>query len=209
MNPFRWATLVVIWLVFFAWYTSFEGPLSDAEIAHYAETLKERGVSPEGLAVMREFLEGDTGDDFVMVNAIELREPPTQVEGVEPGETASQVMDRYMAYMWPALLRRACHPVMFGLAAAPALDLWGLENAEVWSQAGMMRYRSRRDMMEIAANPDFQGPHEFKIAAMTKTIAFPIDPWMHLGDPRLLLALALLVIGLLPGRRSRRAPRRR
>ena len=31
---------------------------------------------------------------------------------------------------------------------------------------------------------------------MTKTIAFPIDPWFQLGDPRLLLGLALGVLGL-------------
>jgi hypothetical protein len=27
-------------------------------------------------------------------------------------------------------------------------------------------------------------------------VAFPIDPWIQLGDPRLVLALLLLVIGL-------------
>ena len=37
---------------------------------------------------------------------------------------------------------------------------------------------------------------EFKIAAMNKTIAFPADPWGHAGDPRLLLALLLTVVGL-------------
>jgi hypothetical protein len=59
-----------------------------------------------------------------------------------------------------------------------------------------MRYRSRRDMVEIAGNSEFQGSHEFKIAAMAKTIAFPLDPWLSLGDPRLLFALILGVIGL-------------
>jgi len=38
--------------------------------------------------------------------------------------------------------------------------------------------------------------HDYKIAAMEKTIAFPVDPWFQLGDPRLLLALVFLVIGL-------------
>ncbi len=51
-------------------------------------------------------------------------------------------------------------------------------------------------MLEIATNPAFQGSHEFKVAALNKTFAFPIDPWFQLGDPRLLLALVLLVVGL-------------
>ena len=60
-----------------------------------------------------------------------------------------------------------------------------------------MRYRSRRDLLEIAMNPEFAGSHEFKIAAMQKTIAFPIDPWVQAGDPRLLLALILGLIAAL------------
>jgi hypothetical protein len=58
-----------------------------------------------------------------------------------------------------------------------------------------MRYRSRRDLLEIATNPAFSASHEFKVAAMRKTIAFPIDPWIQLGDPRVLLALLLGLIG--------------
>jgi hypothetical protein len=30
---------------------------------------------------------------------------------------------------------------------------------------------------------------------MEKTIAFPLDPWFQLGDPRLVLALILGIIG--------------
>jgi hypothetical protein len=197
IRPSRiWVVLAALYAAFFAWYTSFAGPLSEDEIARYVSIMSERGRTAEEIARLRKFLEEDTGDDFVMVNAIELREPPTMVEGVRPGESASEVLGRYMEYMWPALLLRACHPVLAGAAAAPALDVWGLEGAETWSQAGMMRYRSRRDLMEIATNPEFRGRHDFKLAAMLKTVAFPIDPWFQLGDPRLVLGLFLLVIGL-------------
>lgn len=192
-----WTALLLIYGAFASWYTSCSGPLTEDEIAHYTGLMQQRGRSPEDIAMLRAFLENDTGDDFVVVNAIELREPPTQVEGVLPGETASQVLDKYMEYMYPALFKRACHPVVFGQAAAPALDVWGIEGAETWTMSGLMRYRSRRDLMDIATNPAFAGRHEFKTAAMIKTIAFPIDPWLQLGDPRLVLALLLLVVGLL------------
>ena len=68
-----------------------------------------------------------------------------------------------------------------------------------------MRYRSRRDMLEIVTNPAFQGSHEFKVAAIDKTVAFPVDPWYSLGDPRILLFLVFLVIGLTASWRSERA----
>jgi preprotein translocase subunit Sec61beta len=205
-----WSALLLVYLVFASWYTSCSEPLDEAEIAGYLGRLESQGRPAEDLAAVRAFLESDTGDDFVMVNVIELREPPALIEGVAPGDDARSVLDRYMQYMFPALFRRACHPVMIGTAAAQALDLWGIEGAERWSMAGLMRYRSRRDLMDIATNPDFQGPHEFKIAAMTKTIAFPIDPWWQLGDPRLVLALGLLVAGLVVhGFEGHRRARRR
>ena len=65
-----------------------------------------------------------------------------------------------------------------------------------WTRSALMRYRSRRDMMEITTNPAFSGSHDFKVAAMHKTIAFPLDPWFQLGDPRLVLALILTLIAL-------------
>jgi hypothetical protein len=66
---------------------------------------------------------------------------------------------------------------------------------EVWDRAGGVRYRSRRDLLDIGTNPVFQGHHEFKVAAMAKTIAFPVDPFTYLGDPRLVLALLLGLVG--------------
>jgi hypothetical protein len=138
---------------------------------------------------MRAFLESDTGDDFIMVNAILMRERPLPEHGVQPGESSDEVLGRYMAYMWPALLQRASHPVLAGPAVMESLEVWGIERAEHWSNAGMMRYRSRRDLMEIAATPAFNGPHQFKIAAIEKTFAYPIEAQLQLGDPRLLLGL--------------------
>ncbi len=195
-----WGVLAFVYGLFFYWYTSFGGPLSDEEISRYVSLIESRGAGSEDIERMRTFLENDSGDDFVMVNIIELNETPVAVPGVDPTESSSQVLGRYMAYMWPALLSRASHPVIFGAAAAESMDVWGIDGAEKWSQAAFMRYRSRRDMMEIATNPDFQGPHEYKIAAMAKTIAFPADPWMSAGDPRLLLALVFVIVGLLFGR---------
>ena len=206
-----WTLLLVLYLSFFAWYTSFGGPLSDDEIAHYVGIMEERGGRPEEIAELRAFLETDTGDDFAMLNVIEMRETPQQIPGVTAGESSAEVLDRYMEYMYPALFSRACHPVFFGQAAAAALDVWGIENAERWTTGALMRYRSRRDMLEVATNPAFSGPHEFKVAAMNKTLAFPVDPWFHLGDPRLVLGLLALVVGLLVHgfEGHRRATRRR
>ncbi len=193
-----WTILIVLYVSFFSWYTSCSGPLTPEEIDHYVGLMAASDAgNADRLPDLRAFLEADTGDDFVMVNVIEMRDTPGHVEGADPDMSASDMLGAYMEFMVPALFSRACHPVLFTSAAAPAFEVWGIDGARKWTTAGLMRYRSRRDMMDIATNPAFQGRHEFKIAAIHKTIAFPGDPWFHLGDPRLVLGLLLAVIGLL------------
>ena len=199
MTRVRWIWLVLglLYAAFFSWYTSFGGPLSDEEIAGYLSAAEARdGPMPaEAVARLRQFMEEDTGDDFVMVNVIDMYETPLQIPGVAPGETSDEVLAKYMEYMTPALFSRASHPVWTGSAANTAMDLMNAEGMEEWTRAAGIRYRSRRDLFDIAMNPQFAGRHEFKVAAMRKTIAFPIDPWFQLGDPRLVLALVLGLVG--------------
>ena len=192
-----WLVLAVLYAAFFGWYTSFGGPLTAQEVDQYMTLFAEREdpPPPETLALLRRFLEEDTGDDFVMINVIDMYDEPLPMEGVEPGETSDEVLDKYMAYMMPALVSRASHPVLYGTAANSAMDLMNADGMEKWTTGAGMRYRSRRDMMEITVNPAFRGSHDFKIAAMAKTIAFPVDPWFQLGDPRLVLALLFGLIG--------------
>lgn len=194
-----WLVLAVAYGAFFYWYTPFGGPLRDDEIAHYTRVIEAAADSPERVAVWVEFMGTDSGNDFVMLNAIDLRETPTPGPGIEPGATSEEVLARYTMPFLGLALRSAAHPVLMGRAAAPAIDIWGIEGAHEWSQGGLVRYRSRRDLLEqveAIAAADAAGIHDFKIAAIEKTIAYPLDPWFHLGDPRLVLGLVLLVFGL-------------
>ncbi len=207
MRPvYIWGVAAVLWAGFFGWYTNLGGPLTAEEIEYFAERMQVADREPEVRERLLKFLREDDGDDFLMMNVIQMHEKPERIEGVGPDETSQEVLGRYMEYMWPALLRRACHPVIAGGAVAPTLENWGIDGGGEWSTAAMMRYRSRRDLMEIAATPEFNGPHEFKIAAMKRTIAFPIQPLFQLGEPRVLLALILFGVAaglhLLAGRRS-------
>ena len=52
-------------------------------------------------------------------------------------------------------------------------------------------------LIEIVLDPARAGSHDYKVAAIQKTIAFPIDPWFQLGDPRVVLALLLVAVGLI------------
>ena len=76
-----------------------------------------------------------------------------------------------------------------------AMDIMNAKGMESWTSGAGVRYRSRRDLLEIGTNPEFTGRHEFKVAAMAKTIAFPVAPFNYAGDPRFVLARLLGLIG--------------
>lgn len=191
--------IALVYALFASWYTDFGGPLSDEEIENYLVKIENlEGSQPGMSALLETFMREDSGRQFFMLNAIDYNEDPPDVEGAEPGETAEQLLGRYMAYMYPNLFRRASHPVIAGRAVFQSMDLVGIANAEIWDMGAFMRYRSRRTFMEIVATEEMQGRHEFKIAALTKTIAYPVETQVNLGDPRGLIGLLLLALyGLL------------
>ncbi len=196
-----WLVLFLLYTAFFSWYTSFGGPLTSEEIAHYRGVVEEMSDgNTERIAVWQHFMQTDTGDDFGMISVVDLSETPKPIEGVEPGESSEEVLAKYTEPFFGRVVRSGAHPVLVGWAAAPAIDIWGIEGASDWSQGVVVRWRSRRDILKfIEAIRDESGDstiHEFKIAAIEKTIAYPLDPWFHLGDPRLVFALVFAVIGL-------------
>ena len=189
-----WLLPALLYAVFVFWYTDFGGPLSDEEVDEFIEVMTGNGVAPEKVDYYAQFLRKDSGHQFLMVNALDMNENPPAVEGAPANADANTLMGLYLEHMIPELLKRACHPVIMGDAVYSVIDIVGIEGAEQWTGAALFRYRSRRSFMEIISNPDILGPHDFKLAALDKTIAYPIETSLYLGDPRLLLGLILLAM---------------
>ena len=202
-----WLILGAVYIGFFFWYTDMGGKLSQEEIQIFIKKHEQNiindGVSPDSeefqlrIDFLKRFMEEDNGKQFIMVNNIEMNKNPEDVAGANSGESADQLMSRYMEHMWPNLLKRASHPIFVGYAIWESMDLVGIEGAETWDQAALMRYKSRRAFMEIVTHPDMKGRHAFKIAALQKTIAFPVEPIGYYSDLRVILGMLILIIGLL------------
>ncbi len=201
-----WLTLGVLYFSFYFWYTDIGGKLSQEEvqafIAKHEQNLVNSGVllgSEEfqrRVDFLRGFMEEDTGKQFIMVNNIEMNKDPEDVSGINPSESSDQLLSKYMEHLWPNLLKRASHPVFGGNTIFQSMDLVGIEGAETWDQVALMRYKSRRAFLEIVTHPDMIDRHEFKVAAMKKTIAYPAEPIAFYSDVRIFLGMLILIIGL-------------
>lgn len=188
---YLWSTAAFLYLLFFSWYTNFDGPMQNDEISKVLERAKANGRSAQSLKTLEDFMRTDTGNDFIMVNLLDMNESPPDLPATGPGANSTRLLNHYMEHMYPALFKRASHPVFSGKAVADAMDISGIEGANHWDQGALVRYRSRRDIIAIATNPAFNERHEYKMAALTKTIAFPVEPVLNPGDFRIVFGLIL------------------
>lgn len=190
-----WAAALLGYALFSLWYDNWKGPLRADEIDALLERAAAQSqLDPARLATVRAFLEADDGREFFMLNVLRPYAGPVSPPGGGAPEPARDVLDRYTRHFMPALLRRAGHPALIGRAAGGYLEAWGVEPDPGWSFSGVIRYRSRRDLMELATDPAFEPAHAFKIAALERTFAFPLSPAVVVAGPRVWVAL-LLALG--------------
>ena len=72
----RWAFLAVIYAAFFVWYGGSGDPISPEEVEKYMAIAEPRGGDSEVSTNLREFMETDDGQEFVMVNLNVPRRAP-------------------------------------------------------------------------------------------------------------------------------------
>ncbi len=194
-----WIAAVLLYICFYLWHNGLGNPLSDREIEMYLQRISTANpnIDTERIETFRAFLGADDGKPVIMVNAILYNVKPLAVAGVSLNETSSEVLNRYNRFVMPYLLRRGGYPAMAGTVAANSLESWGIEDAEKWSIGALMRYRSRRDMMEMFTNPEFTKAHKYKFAAIEKTLVFPVTPYFFAGGLDIVVFLFLFSLAAL------------
>ena len=145
------------------------------------------GPNEQLLNVIESLIRDDDGKGFLMVNLLALNTPKRD---------AIRTLDLYGKPFMRELLKRAGHPVLFSKVLARAVEYWGLPNGcERWDAVAIVRYRSRRDLVEMALWHEFLSLHQHKTTALKKTIAIPLSPRFFTGGIPLLAGLAVFCIG--------------
>ena len=193
-----WGAALILYAAFSLWYNNLRGPLKVEEIETYLGRFGDsESVDPERLSTARAFLESDKGGEFFMLNLIRFHDGPVTNPGSGEAQSARKVLEHYTNHFMPALFKRAGHPAFIGPAAGRYIEQWGVEPDPGWTFTGIIRYRSRRDMMELATDPAFESAHSYKIAAMANTLAFPVAPGMMFFGPRVWVLLVLSLLAAL------------
>ena len=143
-----WPAALLAYILFRAWYDNWSGPLSSEEIEQFMSiTADLPGPHHTDRAVLRAFLEADDGKEFVMCNLIKLFPHPVAHPFTGEPTPAQDLLQAYVKQFVGVLLSGGGHPVLAGRKVAGYIDAWNAPPDPGWSVAGMMRYRSRRDMI--------------------------------------------------------------
>ncbi|MEO0915646.1 MAG: hypothetical protein AAFY31_01475 [Pseudomonadota bacterium] len=189
-----WIVLGMVYAAFIAWHEPLRTPLSEDEVraAFGGQYAQIRQSQDEQALAFLDFFLTDDGRPFFMVN---LNALPKQTPDVE--EAARQ----YGTFMMTQLLPRASYPVMStdvitGLTNSLGADLTPFERLVV------VRYRSRRDFLEIVASSEFRQEVRKKGASLDGWYSAPSTIGPTLSPPVLALCF-LLFVGVIGTLRAR------
>lgn len=200
MSPlWIWGGAALVYAAFRLWYDGIPRPLAAAEIDGLLSRLPPESLGNEAeVASMRAFLSADDGREFAMVNLVKLSSEPVAHPTTGEKMPARDVFQVYMKDFFPALLRRAGFPLLGARAIGGYVDSWNVPPDPGWTIVGYMRYRSRRDMMELVVDPRFAAAHRFKVAAMPVTFSFPTKPMAgFFMSPRAWVGLVVALVAAL------------
>jgi len=191
-----WILVPVLYGIFCLWYFNWRAPLSADEIERYMHAFNASDDSRNtDAAVFRKFLEDDDGKEVVMANLVELHKGDVSHPVTGEKMSARQLVGEYFGPFARSLLLRAGHPVYQARTVGGYIDSWNADSNVSFGVSAMMRYRSRRDMVELVIDPRFSDSHIYKLAAIERTISFPTQVMMStsLRPPHVVLLVLLLL----------------
>jgi hypothetical protein len=182
------ALLTIAFLWFSAWYGGAGKPISAEEGERLLEQIRQTYPEAEDsernfLSNIQEMIPRDDGKEFYAVNLEDLKEGPE----------ARQSDHAYAKIVAPLLLKRAGHPVFLSDRAGLMLGQYGNQVDRV----AVVRYRSLRDLIDMAIDPAMQAGEVHKFGALNHTEVFITRPTITFMHIRVTLALILIIIGWL------------
>jgi hypothetical protein len=194
-----WLIAAALYAGFLLFYNNWRGKLTREEIDTFLARAAARGAGDlNDLAIVRTFLEEDDGREFVMVNLV--RVPDTMVADPDTGAQvpAEDMMKAYSKAFMPRLIKRGGHPALAARKVGGYVDAWKVGPDPGWSIVGFMRYRSRRDMLKMVADPTFDDAHKYKLLGVGETFSFPTQPFIRAYvSPRVTVFLTLALAAAL------------
>ncbi len=156
------------------------------------------GSKQTDAAVFRKFLEADDGGEFVMLNQVHLHDGKVAHPLTGKPTNASDILQGYFGPFALALFKRGGHPVFQATTVGGNVDSWNADANVGFGTTAMMRYKSRRDLVELVLDPAFSDGHIYKLAAIERTVSYPTKVMLSTSlRPPIAVLLVLILLASL------------
>lgn len=187
-------------VAFYAWHMPLRGPLSDAEIdAFMADQAASAGDAWTDAKAFEAFLRADDGRPFVMINLMELRDVAAYPEGyVSAPVSGEEAGAAYGQAVSKLLLQRGSYPMAQAARSHTIINSLGAE-VGAFEKLVVVRYRSRRDLIDMLMSEAFREANPHKWASLENTIVAPAKTIPSLQIVSYVPVMVLLCMGILLG----------
>lgn len=190
------AILIVVYILFLIWYYWFPKPLTKEEVERYVSIMAGRsGGDNKMSSVLRKFADEDDGKQFFMVSMEKYYDKPQYKDG-DHGITSEGANKRYAMNTMRLMLKRAGHP--YGIFI-PLINLSNINRQDdsVWDNVSLVRYRSRRDFLNMVTSPQWHSGYGDKVAALRENPNMPSKGLLALPIMPILVLTIFLFIGFM------------
>jgi len=191
-----WLLIPILYTAFALWYFNWRGPLTSDEIEAFMTRFESvEGTKNTDASTFRAFLENDDGKEFVMLNQVHLHDKSVPHPTSKQSMSASEVLRGYFNPFARALFKRGGHPVFQARTVGGNIDSWNADANVGFGTTAMMRYKSRRDLVELVLDPAFADGHVYKLAAIERTVSYPTRVMISTSlRPPLAVLLVLILL---------------
>jgi uncharacterized protein (DUF1330 family) len=173
------------------------GKLTAAEIDRYMAALQTldapADVKPQFLIRLRRWMESDDGASFYNLNVMRFR-PRLQRGQSDPefNGTPEASNAHYEATVSPMLLKIGAYPTFAGNVSEPNLVGYG-DDVDNWSRIAVVRYPSRRALLDLLTDPVYQRAERYKVMALDQLLLIPVNGQIVLPDATWLAGAASVI----------------
>lgn len=179
---------VVIFIASMTWYQWSAHPLTDSEVDSYMATIEAQRQKPgarHDLLALRNFLASDDGKPIYTVNLYQFHAIANYADQSEFSGSGRDAYDRFSKVMIKLMIQRGSHPI-FG-------SQWTHGVNSQWDRIVIIRYRSRRDLVDLFATDAFADASQHKWASLRKHDRMLVQA-THIPDGKFAIMLIAILI---------------
>lgn len=178
---------LLILIVIFIWYRGGQAPLSEEEQADYLAQIEQITGPAKAfvdLNANRELMRTDDGKPFYVINVFKFRELADYGATAPAGISGVDAFKTFRAAVLPIWIKNGTHPVFSSTLSDQFVNEWDM--------VSVVRYRSRRDYMEVQTDSDYLAILPHRLASAEANIRLKL-PGINVPAPVTLLLFGLLL----------------